>query len=78
MGVNLPADRVIIRSPQIGIRNLGTRKCQQMVGRAGRTGNGPGDAYLILDDSDISVNELTGRKQRFTATKILFNSCYSK
>lgn len=68
VGVNLPADRVIIRSPQISTQSLDSQKCQQMAGRAGRTGNGDGDAFLILDDTDTSHDSRTGIKRRLSVS----------
>ncbi|PFH33086.1 hypothetical protein BESB_082850 [Besnoitia besnoiti] len=38
IGVNLPAERVIVRSPEIGREALDVARFRQMAGRAGRTG----------------------------------------
>ena len=52
-GVNLPANRVIIRTPKLGFNYLNVASFRQMCGRAGRTGlDTIGEAVLMVAKDD--------------------------
>ncbi|KFG63551.1 DEAD/DEAH box helicase domain-containing protein [Toxoplasma gondii RUB] len=54
LGVNLPASRVILRSPEIGNETLDVARFRQMAGRAGRTGyTERGEAFLFCSSKQL-------------------------
>jgi hypothetical protein len=56
-GVNLPADRVIVRSAKVGNAMLDVTRYRQMVGRAGRPGKGlQGESFILASPADYKTS----------------------
>ena len=76
-GVNLPASRVIIRSPYTGTVFLTRTRYVQMVGRAGRAGFGEeGESYVIGESKDRrEIMQLMSAPIESCASTLLSDEC---
>ncbi|RUS81301.1 hypothetical protein EGW08_010943 [Elysia chlorotica] len=74
-GVNLPAKRVILRSPYVGLSLIKHSQYKQMVGRAGRAGiDSSGESYLIVSSQDrMKVKEMLSGPQDFCHSSLMYD-----
>lgn len=77
-GVNLPAQRVIIRSPYVGREFITQSRYKQMIGRAGRAGfDVQGESFLIASWKDRQrVHDLIDSPMTDAITSMHLNEFY--